>query len=86
MSIRMMLLSASDGDVALDFDNAQAWLGGLNDVRLALGVRLKVDQNSHENLELLAPDDPMRAVYAVYTWLGWLQETLIEALMDEEPS
>ena len=86
MSIRMMLLSASDGDVVLDFENAQAWLGGLNDVRLALGVRLKVDQNSHEELELLAPDDPMRAVYAVYTWLGWLQETLVEALMDEESS
>ena len=86
MSIRMLLLSAADGDVVLDFDNAQAWLGGLNDVRLALGVRLKIDQNSHEELELLAPDDPMRAVYAVYTWLGWLQETLVEALMDEANS
>jgi hypothetical protein len=86
MSIRMMLLSATDGDVILDFDNAQAWLGGLNDVRLALGVRLRVDQHSHEDLELLAPDDPMRAVYAVYTWLGWLQETLVEALMNEASS
>jgi hypothetical protein len=28
----------------------------------------------------------MRAVYAVYTWLGWLQETLVEALMDEASS
>lgn len=84
MSIRMLLLSASDGDVALDFANAQAWLGGLNDIRLALGVRLKVAQNSTADLELLAPDDPMRAVYAVYTWLGWLQETLVEALMGQE--
>jgi hypothetical protein len=25
----------------------------------------------------------MRGVYAVYTWLGWLQESLISALMDE---
>jgi hypothetical protein len=31
----------------------------------------------------LAPDDPMRGVYAVYSWLGWLQESLIDALMDE---
>ena len=52
-------------------------------MRLALGVRLKVDQNSHDDLELLAPDDPMRAVYAVYSWLGWLQESLISALMDD---
>lgn len=86
MSIRMLLLSATDGDVVLDFDSAQAWLGGLNDVRLALGVRLNVDQNAQEELELLAPDDPMRAVYAVYTWLGWLQETLVEALTDEANS
>jgi hypothetical protein len=83
MSMRMMLLSASDGDIDLDFDGAQSWLAGLNDIRLALGVRLRVDKNSYEELELLAPDDPMRAVYAVYTWLGWLQESLVLALQDE---
>ena len=55
----------------------------MNDVRLALGVRLKVEENTHQELELLAPDDPMRGVYAVYSWLGWLQESLISALMDE---
>jgi len=25
----------------------------------------------------------MRGVYAVYSWLGWLQESLISALMDD---
>jgi hypothetical protein len=44
---------------------------------------LKVESNSHEELELLAPDDPLRGVYAVYTWLGWLQETLLSALIDD---
>lgn len=83
MSMRMHLKSSDDGIVDLDHDNANAWLGALNDIRLALGVRLKVDQNSSEQLELLQPDDPMRGVYAVYTWLGWLQESLLEALMDE---
>ena len=83
MSMRMHLKSADDGIVDLDHDNANAWLGAINDIRLALGVRLKVDQNSSEQLELLSPDDPMRGVYAVYTWLGWLQELLLTALMDE---
>jgi hypothetical protein len=46
-------------------------------------VRLKVENNSHEELELLSPDDPLRGVYAVYTWLGWLQETLLSALIDD---
>jgi hypothetical protein len=81
--MRIHLKSADDGMVDLDHDNANAWLGALNDIRLALGVRLKVENNSHEDLELLAPDDPLRGVYAVYTWLGWLQETLLSALIDD---
>jgi hypothetical protein len=83
MSMRITLKSALDGIIEVDHDGANDWLGAMNDIRLALGVRLKVEQTSHEELELLAPDDPMRGVYAVYSWLGWLQESLIVALMDE---
>ena len=83
MAMRMHLKAAVDGVVELDHESANAWLGAMNDVRLALGVRLKVEENTHQELELLAPDDPMRGVYAVYSWLGWLQESLIDALMDE---
>ena len=83
MSMRMYLKSADDGIVDLDHDNANAWLGAINDIRLALGVRLNVQENTSEVLELLSPDDPLRGVYSVYTWLGWLQESLLSALMDE---
>ena len=83
MSMRITLKSAIDGIIEVDHDGANDWLGAMNDIRLALGVRLKVEQTSHEELELLAPDDPMRGVYAVYSWLGWLQGSLIVALMDE---
>lgn len=82
MVMRINTKSAIDGVVELDYDGANAWLGAMNDVRLALGVRLNVDGNIREELELLTPEDPMRGVYAVYSWLGWLQESLIEALMD----
>ena len=81
--MRIHLKTAEDGTVDLDHDNANAWLGAINDIRLALGVRLKVASNSQDELELLAPDDPLRGVYAVYTWLGWLQETLLDALIDD---
>jgi len=67
---------AGDSAVDLDHDGAMAWLGGLNDIRLALGVRLKIEDNAQEHLELLKPDDPLRAVYAVYTWLGWKGNTI----------
>jgi len=83
MSMRMYLKSADDGIVDLDHDSANAWLGAINDIRLALGVRLNVQENTSEFLELLSPDDPLRGVYSVYTWLGWLQESLLSALMDE---
>ena len=83
ISMRIHLKSSDDGTIDLDHDNANAWRGGINDIRLALGVRLKVENNSHEELELLSPDDPLRGVYAVYTWLGWLQETLLSALIDD---
>ena len=84
--MRIHLKSSEDGSVDLDHDNANAWLGAINDIRLALGVRLKVESNSHVHLEILAPDDPLRGVYAVYTWLGWLQESLLAALIDDADS
>lgn len=83
MAVRSNLINAGDDSVDLDHEGAMAWLGALNDIRLALGVRLKIEDNNQEHLELLKPDDPLRAVYAVYTWLGWLQESLIQALMDD---
>ena len=83
ISMRIHLKSADDGIVDLDHDNANAWLGAINDIRLALGVRLKVGENTNEHLEILSPDDPLRGVYSVYTWLGWLQETLLSALIDD---
>lgn len=85
MAIRSNIINSGESVVDLDHEGAMAWLGGLNDIRLALGVRLKIEDNAQEHLELLKPDDPLRAVYAVYTWLGWLQESLIQALMDDVP-
>jgi len=83
IAMRIHLKSSDDGIVDLDHGSANAWLGAINDIRLALGVRLKVENNSNEHLELLSPDDPLRGVYAVYTWMGWLQETLLSALIDD---
>lgn len=83
MLVRSGLMEMENRSILLDSEDAQAWLGAINDIRLALGVRLKVDENSHERLELLSPDDPMHAVFAVYSWLGWLQESLVLACMED---
>ena len=104
-----------NGDIPLDKGSIQvkiaasdvmAWLGGLNDLRIALAVRLgfgsekgkpqpgnqslSSDQSSssdqtdnealHRKYELMVDSDPMKAVYAVYSWIGWLQQSLLDAL------
>jgi hypothetical protein len=69
-----------DRRLKLTSDEAQAWLGALNDLRLALGVRLDVTEDADDALVDLPDDDPRRPMWQVYLWLGWLQETLVGAL------
>jgi len=57
-----------------------AWLGALNDLRLTLGTRLEVREDSHDDLLQLASDDPRRSLYLVYDWLTYHQEKLVQAL------
>ena len=67
-------LTGRGGRLALDRDEADAWLGSLNDLRLVLGTRLEVT----EETELELPgDDPRAQALQVYGWLGWLQESLL---------
>ena len=65
-------------EATLTEEEAEAWLAVLNDARLALGTSLDVT----EDLEFsrLDPDDPDTAPYAVYWWLGLLEEHLVEVL------
>ena len=59
---------------------AAAWLGALNDLRLVLGTRLEITADEQQPGEGFRPDDPRTAYVPVYYYLGYLQETLIEAL------
>ena len=61
-------------------DEVAAWLGALNDLRLALGTRLDVQEDWSEQVEALADDDPDRTTFLVYDWLSWLQDTLVRCL------
>lgn len=62
----------------LSAEQAQAWLTALNDLRLVLGTRL--DVRDETLLASLRPDDPRAPELAVYAYLSWLQEQLVEAL------
>ncbi len=69
------------GSLVLDPQACQAWLGGLNDARLALGTALEVDENTEYELAALVPEEPRAHRLLVYHWLGELQTSLLDALM-----
>jgi hypothetical protein len=73
-------LPAGGGEVRLSEPECQQWLRALNDVRLALSVRLGITDENEDLTEHLAADDPRSAYIWVYQWLAYLQDSLIEAL------
>jgi len=81
-SAQMLLqtLPAGGGRVRLNSDQAEAWLRSLNDVRLALGVRLGVTDDFDGLSEDVGSEDPRYAYIQVYQWLAFLQDSLVAAL------
>ena len=73
-------LPEAGGRIQLTRDQALSWLKALNDVRLALGVRLGVTEDFEEQWGRLKPDDPQWTAFEVYAWLGAVQESLVQAL------
>ena len=56
------------------------WLVAINDLRLALAIRLDIKQDSYELYDLMKDDDLQKPLFAVYFWLGGIQESLISHL------
>jgi hypothetical protein len=73
-------LPEDGGRIQLTKDQALSWLKALNDVRLALGVRLGVTEEFEEQWSRLKPDDPQWTAFEVYAWLGAVQESLVQAM------
>ena len=59
-------------------DEADAWLRTFNDLRLVLGTRLDVTEDL--DFEKLDVKDPRGRELAIYGYLSWLQEQLVESL------
>jgi hypothetical protein len=56
---------------------AESWLLGLNALRLVLGTRLDVSEDEPPSVD---PSDPRAHESAVYLYLSFLQEQLVEAM------
>jgi Domain of unknown function (DUF2017) len=59
-----------------------AWLGGIESLRLVLGTQLDVTEESYGPLD---PSDPDAPRLALYHWLSWLQEEVVQALSTTLP-
>jgi hypothetical protein len=72
------LLASTAERERLTADEADAWLRALNDLRLVLGTRLDVQEDTFAE----EPDltGPRGHALAVYGYLSWLQEQLVAAL------
>jgi hypothetical protein len=67
----------------LDEEQVGAWLGAMNDLRLVLGTRLDVTEDPEDH----PTDGPEAPAYALYHYLGWLVEQIVEVLAaDIDPS
>lgn len=64
----------------LDEQECTAWLLALNDVRLTLGTRLAVTEESSDQFLELPEEDPHRTLYLVYDWLTHLQDRLVHGM------
>ncbi len=83
-------LPGSDGEVRLDEEEAEAWLRALTDVRLALGLRLDIRdetdlQDELDEAVLKDPTSPRVGQLSVYAYLTYLQESLLAALVGDGP-
>ena len=62
----------------LSQEQLSAWLAALNDLRLVLGTRLDVTEETYERE--MDTQDPSTAAYGLFFYLGWLEEQVVEAL------
>ena len=71
-------LPPDGGTVRLDREEAAAWLRTSNDLRLALGTRLGIDEDTEPPEDVADETDQQ---LAVYYWLTALQGSLVDALV-----
>lgn len=82
-----VLPASGAAEVSLDDESAEAWLRALNDVRLALGTRLELEDDTDleaalDEAVLADPTSARAGQLSLYAYLGYLQESLLTALID----
>lgn len=77
----LRLVQETAGRERLSAEELDAWLRALNDLRLVLGTRLDVTEETY--VTELDPAHPQAYELSVYGYLSWLQEQLVAAAAGE---
>ncbi len=67
-------------DVEMAEPVAETWLRCFTDLRLALATRLGVEEGDDDVWLAMDDEDPRSQAHDIYQWVGYLQETLVDAL------
>ena len=76
----LQILAETASRDRLSAEELDAWLRALTDLRLALGTRLDVDEDTYTRD--IDPRDPRAYELSVFAYLSWLQEQAVEAALE----
>lgn len=82
-AIAATLSGADDVLVRLNPNQVQAWTRSLTDLRLTLAARLGIEEDGDEPEPT---DEDAAAIFDIYDWLGWVQDSLVTALSEGLPA
>lgn len=75
---KLLVVAATLNENKVDEQTLLAWLNVINDLRLVLGTHLDVSED--DDHDLLDPNNPDADTYAIYGYLGYLLDSIIESL------
>jgi Domain of unknown function (DUF2017) len=75
----LRVLAETAAQERLTAEELDAWLRALTDLRLALGTRLDVTEDTYA--QEIDPRDPAAYELSVFAYLSWLQEQAVEAAL-----
>ena len=75
----LQVLAETAQSERLTGEQLDAWLRALTDLRLALGTRLDVTEETYD--QEIEPEHPQAFELAVFAYLSWLQEQAVAAAM-----
>jgi hypothetical protein len=81
-TMRAQLGAQGPTEVTVTSSDKDTWLPVINDLRLAIGTKLDVDEDKMGRP--LDPTDPEAPALSVMHWLGWMQESLLNPSINEE--